>query len=237
VETGTDDLGLDLQGGATCDYTTNVCTSGNEATATLVQVNSAAWDAIINGANGIVWFCDASNLSSTGTTPSGNTAYDGCAGGGGGGNPTNGGEEFLPTNLKYVDSNITTFAPELNSPITGICSMENDTTLGITTSCSNGVLSVSTSNTSEPIVARTTTYGGHIYLFVESDRANDETTGTYTITGASGKTASLVYDSATQYDPTHSKQGDTFSVNGSGVFSDTLGTAANPYQVKIYSIS
>jgi hypothetical protein len=238
VDTGTDALGLDLQGThTTCDYTTNVCTPGNEVAATPVQVNSAAWGGIINGANGIEWFCDASNLSSTGTTPSGNTAYDGCAGGGSGGNPSNGDEEYLPANVRYVDSNITTFAPELNSDVTGICSMQNDTTLAVTTSCSNGVLSVSTSNTSEPIVARATTYACKTYLFVESDRANGETTGTYTITGTAGKTATLVYDSATRYDPTHSEQGYTFSVNGSGVFSDTLGTRVNPYQVKVYSIS
>jgi len=105
IESGTDDLGLSGQNGP-CNYTTNLCANGNEAYATPAQVNSAAWDAVINGANGIQWFCDDS------------VAYDACAGGGPGGQPAVSGSRTygIAANLTYIDNTIEGFASELNSP-------------------------------------------------------------------------------------------------------------------------
>jgi len=177
IESGTDDLGLSTQGGV-CNWTTNVCASGNEAAATPAQVNSAAWDAIINGANGVEWFCDGSNMDSTGTTNSGNTAYDACAGGGGGGNPANGGSTVIPANLKYIDGTIESYAPELNTPdVAG--------------------MTVSSSNSSVPVVDMLKQVNGEDYLFVESDR-DGSTIATYSDPSLAGLTATLVYDSANQ---------------------------------------
>ncbi|MGO8724245.1 MAG: hypothetical protein ACLQRM_16165 [Acidimicrobiales bacterium] len=215
IESGTDDLGLSTQNGA-CNWTSNLCASGNEAAATPVQVNSAAWDAIINGANGIEWFCDASDIGSTGTTNSGTTAYDACAGGAGDGSPV-GGSTIIPANLTYIDNTVESYAPELNSP--DLSGME-----------------VSTSNPSVPVVDMLKQVGDDDYLFVESDR-DGATTATYSDPALSGLTATLVYDSANQYDPANSEQGMTFTFSGTGTFSDTLGTTNNPYQVKIYAIA
>jgi hypothetical protein len=105
IETGTDDLGLSSQNGP-CNFTTNTCAHGNEAAATPAQVNSAAWDAVINGANGIEWFCDDS------------VAYDACAGGGPDGQPAVSGSRTygIAANLSSIDHTIENFAPELNSP-------------------------------------------------------------------------------------------------------------------------
>jgi len=107
IETGTDDLGLSSQNGA-CNVTKNLCANGNEVAATPAQVNSSAWDAIINGANGIEWFCD------------GTVAYDACAGGGTQGRPAAKGSPTygIAANLTYIDHTIENFAPELNSPNT-----------------------------------------------------------------------------------------------------------------------
>ena len=106
---------------------------------------------------------------------------------------------------------------------------------------------MTSSNSSEPIVGMTKVVGGTTYLFVEADRANGTTTGTYSVSGQANQTATLVYDSAAHYDPAASEQGDTFTLNSSGSFSDSLsgdngagsnhyGAGANGYQVKIYAI-
>jgi hypothetical protein len=60
---------------------------------------------------------------------------------------------------------------------------------------------------------------------------------TFTLSGYAGKTATVVYDSNAQYDPTHSSVGNTFTLNGSGQFSDTFGANGHNYQPKIYMIS
>ena len=215
IESGTDDLGLSTQNGA-CNWTTNLCASGNEAVATPVQVNSAAWDALINGANGLEWFCGASDIGSTGTTNSGTTAYDACAGGGGDGSAVDG-STIIPANLKYIDNTVESYAPELNAPdVTG--------------------MEVASSNSSVPIVDMLKQVNGEDYFFVESDR-DGSTTATYTDPSLAGLTATLVYDSAAHYEPAASEQGQTFTFSPTGTFSDALGTTTNPYQVKIYAIA
>jgi len=189
IESGTDDLGLSTQNGA-CNWTTNLCASGNEAVATPVQVNSAAWDALINGANGLEWFCGASDIGSTGTTNSGTTAYDACAGGGGDGSAVDG-STIIPANLKYIDNTVESYAPELNAPdVTG--------------------MEVASSNSSVPIVDMLKQVNGEDYFFVESDR-DGSTTATYTDPSLAGLTATLVYDSAAHYEPAASEQGQTFT--------------------------
>jgi hypothetical protein len=182
-----------------------------------VQVNSAAWDSIIGGANGLEWFCDAADLGSSGTVNSGVTAYDACAGGGGDGNPANYGSTVIPANLTYIDNTVESYAPELNSPnVDG--------------------MSVASSNSSVPVVDMLKQVNGVDYLFVESDR-DGSTTATFTDPSLAGLTATEVYDSANRYDAANSEQNQTFSISGAGSFSDSLGTSANPYQVKIYTIS
>ena len=97
IESGTDDLGLSSQGGP-CNWTTNLCRSGNEAAATPVQVNSAVWDALINGASGIEWFCDE-------RLPNGLPIWDYCASNG-----------TIRSNLTFIDHTVDHFAPEINAP-------------------------------------------------------------------------------------------------------------------------
>ena len=75
VETGGTDLALSSQNGSVCNASTNLCSDGNEYEATPPQVNSAAWLTLINGSQGIEWFCDDTYAS------------DACAGGGANGNP------------------------------------------------------------------------------------------------------------------------------------------------------
>ena len=206
VETGSDNMAFGSQNGSVCNASTNLCSKGNELRATPVQVNSSAWLTLINGSQGLEWFCDDSV-----------TGPDACAGGGAGGqvsrcSPTCG----EPANLTYIDHTVEGFAPELNTANVG----------GVT---------VSSSNSSVPIDEMTKQVNGTTYLFVESDR-DGSTTGTYTDASLAGATATLVYDSAGQYDPANSEQGKTFTLSDAGSFSDSLGTAANPYQVKVYTI-
>jgi hypothetical protein len=88
VETGTNDLGLSSENGG----------KSEESSASPVQVNSAAWLALLNGANGIEWFCD--ELKSDGTP-----IWDYCASNG-----------TIRRNLTYIDHTIEGYAPEINAP-------------------------------------------------------------------------------------------------------------------------
>ena len=234
-ETGTDELGFSSQNGSNCNTTTNACANGNEYNATAPQVNSNAWAAVLNGASGIEWFCH-------GTAQGQNLSDSDCMGGSGSAS------NAIFSNLEYIDGQIQNYAPELLTKSSGACSMQPlDTSQALPTTCSGGDLTLSTSNGAEPIVGMTKVVNGTTYLFVEADRANGKTTGTYTVSGAANQPATLVYDSAAHYDPAVSEQGDTFTLNGSGTFSDSLtgdngagsnhyGAGANGYQVKIYAI-
>ncbi len=88
VESGTDDLGLSSENGG----------KSEEPSATPTQVNSAAWLAVLEGANGIEWFCDE-------RLPNGNPVWDYCLS-----------NNTIRDNLTYVDHSIERFAAELNSP-------------------------------------------------------------------------------------------------------------------------
>ena len=239
IETGTDELGFSSQNGSSCNTTTNTCSNGNEYNATAPQVNADAWAAILNGVDGIEWFCH-------GTAQGQNLSDSDCMGGNGSAS------NAIFSNLKYIDGSIQSYAPELLSSTQGSCTMQPSSSSNIDTalltSCSGGDLSMNSSSSTEPIMGMTKIVNGTTYLFVEADRANGTTTGTYTVSGAAGQTAKLVYDSAAHYDPAASEQGDTFTLNGSGSFSDSLtgdtgagsnayGAGANGYQVKIYAIN
>jgi len=239
IETGTDELGFSSQAGSTCNTTTNSCSNGNEYNATAPQVNADAWAAILNGVAGIEWFCH-------GTAQGQNLSDSDCMGGNGSAS------NAIFSNLQYIDDSIQSYAPELLSPTQGSCTMQPSTYSTIDnallTSCSGGDLSMTSSSSTEPIVGMTKVVNGTTYLFVEADRANGKTTGTYTVSGAANQSATLVYDSAAHYDPALSEQGDTFTLNSSGSFSDSLtgdngagsndyGAGANGYQVKIYAIN
>ncbi|MGH7237725.1 MAG: hypothetical protein ACREGF_04280, partial [Candidatus Saccharimonadales bacterium] len=76
LDSGTDNLAFSSQNGSVCNTATNLCSDGNEERATPPQVNAAAWDTLINGSNGLLWFCDDSV-----------SASDACLGGGTNGNP------------------------------------------------------------------------------------------------------------------------------------------------------
>jgi hypothetical protein len=204
-----------------CAQANNLCVvNGNEYRPTPAQVNSEVWAALLNGANGILYFCHDTLSNSF------------CLGDAAGGTAA----AVVAANLTYVDSNISTYAQQLNAPTVGICSMQNPN-LTTATSCSNGILTMSTSAAAVPGMAMVKSQGVGTYLFVESDRNSASGANmTYTLTGLAGKTATVVYDSDAQYDPGNSSAGNTFLLNGSAQFVDALGANGDNYQVKIYEI-
>ena len=230
VDTGTNELGYSSQNGSSCNVSTNLCTSDNhEYRATAEQVNAQVWMSIINGAMGIEYFCDDTSLTT------GMTSYDFCLGN------TNSGEgsvaAAMASNLTYINTTLLAYAPQLNSPVSGVCTM--NTGIGYTnytTSCSNGILTMSTGTSTVPGSAIVKSYNGTPYLFADSDR-NGQATMTFTLSGHAGATATVVYDSNAQYDPSTSSVGTSFTLNGSGQFSDTFGANGHNYQPKIYKIT
>ncbi len=159
-----------------CVHALNLCVvNGNEYRATEAQVNSEAWAAIINGANGIEWFCH-DHLS-----------YSFCLGDSAGGDLA----AAVAANLTYIDGSIRQYAPQLNSPSVGICSMQN-ADLSTSTSCTNGVLTMATDTAGVPGMAMAKTVNGVLYLFAESDRVSkDGARFTYTLGGFAGKKATV----------------------------------------------
>jgi len=230
VDTGTNELGYSSQNGSSCNTSTNLCTSDNhEYRATAEQVNAEVWMDIINGAMGVEYFCDDTSLAT------GQTAYNFCLG------STTEGEgsvsATIASNLTYVNTNILSYAPQLNSSVLGRCTMNKGTGYtNYTTSCSNGILSMSTGTSSVPGSAIVKSYNGTPYLFADSDR-NGSATMTFTLSGYAGSTATVVYDSNAQYDPAHSSVGSSFTLNGNGQFSDTFGANSHNYQPKMYKIT
>jgi hypothetical protein len=212
--------------GTDCVASANLCVvNGNEYRPTPVQVNAEVWMSLINGANGIEYFCHDSSSDSF------------CMGDQTGGAAA----AQTQTNLTAIDKTVLRFAPELNAPTSGICSMEQmnytNNSFSVSTSCANGILTMATSNAAVPGMAMTKTYGGATYLFTQSDRRSTAGASfTYTLTGLAGKTAKVIYDSDQQYDAAHSAHGKTFAVSSSGQFSDVLGQNHDDYQVKIYLI-
>jgi hypothetical protein len=208
VESGTDGIRFSSQNGSVCNPTTNLCSRGNEDRATPVQVNSAAWLTLINGANGLEWFCDDSV-----------SAPDACAGGGRNGHAA--ACSFtcrIPANLSYIDHAVESFARELN-----VASASRPT--------------VRSSNARVPIDTMVKVVNGVTYLFAESDR-NGSTTGSFELgRGLAGATAKVVYDSDARYDRPYSERNMKFTLGSNGSFRDGFGAHGDNYQVKIYKIT
>ena len=230
VDTGTNALGYSSQNNSACNVTTNLCAPDNhEYRATAEQVNAEVWMSVINGAMGIEYFCDDTSLAT------GQTAYDFCLGNNASGEGS--AAAAIASNLTYIDTTLLSFAPQLNSPVLGICTMNTGTSyINYTTSCSNGILTMSTATSTVPGSAIVKNYNGTLYLFADSDR-NGSATMTFTLSGYAGQTATVVYDSNAHYDSAHSSVGNTFTLNANGQFSDSFGSNGHNYQPKIYKIA
>ena len=210
-----------------CVASVNLCVvDGNEYRPTPAQVNAEVWISLISGANGIEYFCHDSMAS------------DFCLG-----RPsTNPVALSTAANLTYINTNVLAYAPALNSPTVGMCSMETENySTGIyshTSSCSNGILSLSTTNNAVPALAMAKQVNGVTYLFVQSDRRSAYgAVLNVTLSGLAGHTARVVYDSNDHYDHAHTSLGTAKVLNAGGTFSDTFGANGDDYQVKIYTIS
>jgi hypothetical protein len=107
-----------------------------------------------------------------------------------------------------------------------------------TSTCSNGILSLSTTNNAIPALAMAKQLNGVTYLFVQSDRRSAYgTVLNMTLSGLAGHTAKVVYDSNDHYDHAHTSLGATKVLQAGGAFSDTFGANGDDYQVRIYAIS
>jgi len=235
VDTGDNEYGNALGGGSACSESTNLCTPDNHEYRTPPeQVNADVWNVIINGAMGIEWFCH--DLNGT------QVANSFCLG------ATNSGEgsiaQSVANNITYVNGAVLNFAPQLNSPVLARCTMQHGPNASYNvaqytdyyTSCSNGILTMSTGTPTVPGSAIIKNYNGTLYLFADSDR-NGSALMTFTLSGYGGATATVVYDSNAQYDPAHSSMGATFPLNSNGQFSDQFGANGHNYEPKIYKIT
>jgi hypothetical protein len=209
-----------------CVASVNLCVAqGNEYRPTPAQVNSEVWISLISGANGIEYFCHDK------------TSYSFCLAGGG-----RAAAIQAQNNLTYINTNVLNYAPILNSPTVGQCSMQHqnyttDYGWSTTASCTGGILTMATTNAAIPGLGLVKSYNGATYLFAESDRRS--LYGAYyhfTLAGLANKTATVVYDSNAQYDPANSSLGQKLYLSSVGYFADVLGANHDDYQVKIYAI-
>ena len=214
--------------GSDCVESVNLCVvNGNEYRTTPEEVNAEVWASIINGANGIEYFCHDS------------TDFGFCLNAG----KTAAGA-IVAANLTNVNKHLRDHAIVLNSKTTGICSMQQPlnmstlSSLATTTSCTNGILTMATSDPTVPGMAITKLrHNGWTYLIGQSDRRSaNGATFTFTLQGLGGKHATVVYDSNAQYHPMYSSEKRSFTLDSTGHFSDTLGTNGSNYQVKMYRI-
>ena len=223
VDSGSDALSFSSQNGFKCNASTNTCTNGSLTTwqrGPVNLVNAEVWMSIINGATGIEYFCEDSTA---------NAAY--CMGEGG-----SAGALAAQANLIYINGNIKSLAPVLNSSTVGICTMNTGNSYtSYTSSCSNGILGVSTGTSTVPASALAKSYSGATYLFAQPDRKGSAAF-TFTLTGLAGKTATVIYDSNSKYDSAHASLGAKFTLDSSAKFTDTLGANGDNYEVKIYKI-
>ncbi len=232
VDTGTSALDYPTQNGSSCNESTNLCSQSSGVhyfRAPSEAVNAEVWMSLINGAMGIEYFCDDTSIAT------GGTAYNMCLGSTTSGVGTV--SAAVASNITYINTNILNFAPQLNSPVVGRCTMQNGT--GYTsyaTSCSNGILTMSTGTANVPGSAIVKNYNGSLYLFADTDR-NGSASMTFTLSGYAGATATVVYDSNAQYDAAHSSAGATFTLNANAQFSDSFGANGHSYQPKIYRIT
>jgi hypothetical protein len=240
VEGGNNALGASSQNGSTCTSgTPPLCSQGgtNHYFRTPAEmVNAEVWMGFINGALGLEWFADDSNSTAAGD-PNNEVAYNFSLGSNASGNLTL--ATAAANNVLYIDTTLLNFAPEINSAIVDTCTMNTGASYSsYNTSCtgSHGVLTMSTGTSTVPGTAIVKNYNGTLYLFADTDRYG-QANMTFTLSGYAGYKATVVYDSNAQYDPTNSSVGNTFTLNGTGQFSDTFGANSHNYQPKIYMIS
>jgi len=206
-----------------CVAAVNLCVvNGNQYRSTPAQVNAQVWSSIINGASGIEWFChDLMSISF-------------CLGDQTGGDPAV--ARQVAANLTYINGTVQKFAPVLNSPTVGICTMQK-ANLSTTTSCAGGILSMTTSEASVPGMALVKRLDGVTYVLAQSDRRSAKGAAfTFTLTGLGGQVAKVVYDSNDAYDPPRTSLNAAFTLTGTGQFRDVLGANGADYQTKIYAI-
>ena len=209
-----------------CVATVNLCvTQGNEYRAAPAQVNAEVWMSFINGANGIEYFCH--DLTST--------SY--CLGDWAGGL----GARASQANLTYINQTVLSYAPVLNSPTVGMCSMQQEAystgQLSTANSCSNGVLKMATSDAAMPGMALAKKVGAVFYLLAQSDRRRPSGAQfKFSLQGMGSKHANIVYNLDARYDPGNSTVGRSIALNGTGEFTDLFGAHHDDYQVKIYLI-
>lgn len=214
-------------GGKTdCVASANLCVvNGNEFRPTAAQVNAEVWMSLINGANGIEYFCHdtLSDFFCMGDLAGGEAAT------------------LTQANVSYINHGVHRFAEVLNAPTVGICSMQvlNYVTGARSTvsSCTNGILLMSTANSAVPGMALVKQLGKITYLLAQSDRRSPNGARfSYTLAGLAAKKATIVYDSDEHYDDKNAERGAVFGLDLTGTFTDVLGQHGDDYQVKIYAI-
>jgi hypothetical protein len=212
-----------------CVASVNLCVvNGNRFRATPAEVAAEVWCSIVNGANGIEWFSHDAE--------SGAQAYIlGAAAGGAG-------AQEAAANLTYINGVLRNYAAILNAETVGICSMDSahpTTGVGIPTvtdTCSDGILTMATSNIAVPGAAIAKSYNNRIYLIAQPSRRGSADM-TFTLDGNTGRTALCVYDSNAQYAPDHSDFGESAVLDQDDRFTVTFGAGGNNYQTKIYEVA
>jgi len=213
-----------------CVEAANICVvQGNAMRPTPEEVNAEVWMTLIAGAHGIQYFCHDS------------TDIQYCLGGAG--SP---GALATQANLTYINANVLRFAPMLNAPALGQCSLRRinpfpgHRTSGqwaTTPACHNGIVTLATSDGKVPARVLVKAADGVTYLLAQSDaRSPTGASFAFTLTGLGGKTATVVYDSNEHYRAGHTQIGSVHKLDTGGSFSDTIGAFGSSYQVKIYAI-
>ena len=209
-----------------CVASVNLCVvNGNEYRPTGAQVSAEVWMSIINGANGIIYFCHDLDSASF------------CLGDQAGGAPA----AATAANLGYINGVVLRFAPVLNALGVGDCSMQQQNFVTgeawTTSSCSGGILTMASDNAGLPGMAMVKQYGGATYVFAQSDRRSPNgATFTFRLNGLGSKTATLIYDSDERHAPAASSQGFKATLSADGVFRDTIGAHGSDYEVKVYEV-
>lgn len=210
--TGADDKG--------CFIAANLCLpNGNVYRPTPDQVAAEVWMSIINGANGIEYFCHDSTSSAYCLT-----------------------DPVVKANLTKLNADIISLAPILNATTVGICSMQFQDytypgTWRVLPSCTNGVVTMKPGANGLPGAVLAKQSNGVTYVLAQSDRRGTINGGAFTfiLTGAANKKATVIYDSAAQYAPSYSTMGKVYPLGGDSSWIDRLGQGA-PYQTKIYEV-
>jgi hypothetical protein len=209
-----------------CVERVNLCIiAGNEYRAVPQHVNAEVWMSIINGADGIEYFChDKSSVSF-------------CLGDAKGGAAAT----AVQANLTYINATILHFASVLNSETVGMCTMEQENfqtgAFSTANSCTGGIVAMVAKTSRVPGAILAKRFGEAVYVFAQPSRRSPNG-GNFSIRlkGLGARSAKIVYDSNAHYDPAVSEEGRSILLDGEGEFHDTLGARNDDYQVKIYEI-